>query len=115
MSESPFLPLRTEDDWTAALARSTQEPVLIFKHSSACPTSARADGEMSDLAASGDLPVYKLVVQESRSLSNAIAATLEVDHQTPQSILLADEAVVFDASHHRVKADAIRDAVREQA
>lgn len=109
MSTSSFRSLASPDDWTDAVDRSAEGPVLIFKHSNRCPTSARADGEMDTLAASGDVPVYKVVVQDHRALSDTIAETLGVEHQTPQAILLVDGAAAFDVSHRHVKADAIRE------
>lgn len=116
MTEStPFHPLTSPSDWQSALERSSSEPVLIFKHSSACPTSARANGEMEDLTKSGDLPVYRVVVQESREVSDRIADELGIRHETPQAILLRDGAPAFDASHYKVKADAVREALQEAA
>lgn len=112
MSDSPFRPLSTADDWSEARTQSEEKPVLLFKHSSACPVSAKADTEMQTLAEDSSLPIYKLVVQESRDLSDEIAETLEVRHETPQAILLDDQQPAFDASHFDVTADAVKEAVR---
>jgi bacillithiol system protein YtxJ len=112
MSDSPFHSLSSEADWADAQAASEERPVLVFKHSSACPVSAKADGELKSLAEDGSLPVYKLVVQESRALSDEIAESLGVRHETPQAIVLDDGAPVFDASHFDVTAEAVREAVR---
>lgn len=112
---TPFHPLASSTDWQTALERSSSEPVLIFKHSSACPTSARANEEMETLTESGDLPIYRVVVQESREVSDRIADELGIRHESPQAILLVDGAPAFDASHHRVKADTVREALEESA
>jgi len=111
MSDSPFRSLASDADWAAAQSNSEEQPVLIFKHSSACPVSAKADEELTPLAEADALPVYKLVVQESRALSDEIAEALDVRHETPQAIVLDDQRPVFDASHFDVTADAVRDAV----
>jgi len=110
MSDTPFRSLDAVDDWTAARDASSSTPVVIFKHSSMCPTSARANGEMKSLAA-GDIPVYRVVVQEARDVSDAIADELSIRHETPQVIVLSEGSPVFDTSHHRVKADAVREAI----
>ncbi|MFB6249550.1 MAG: bacillithiol system redox-active protein YtxJ [Salinibacter sp.] len=107
----PFHPLTSESAWNDARTASEDAPVLIFKHSNACPVSAQAQDEMTELSADTDLPVYRIVVQESRSVSDAIEADLDVRHETPQAILLRDRRPVFDASHFDVTADAIRDAL----
>jgi bacillithiol system protein YtxJ len=112
MSDSPFRSLSSEADWADARAASEEQPVLVFKHSSACPVSAKADEELKSLAEDGSLPVYKLVVQESRALSDEIADHLGVRHETPQAIVLDDQTPVFDASHFDVTAEAVREAVR---
>lgn len=109
MSDNPFLPLDALDDWEAAREASASEPVVIFKHSSMCPTSARANDEMQDLA-EGDTAVYRVVVQQARDVSDAIEEALGVRHETPQVIVLSNGSPTFDASHHRVKADAVREA-----
>jgi bacillithiol system protein YtxJ len=112
MSDAPFRSLASEADWADAQSRSEEQPVLVFKHSSACPVSGSADQEMRQLAEDTDLPVYKLVVQQSRALSDEIADTLGVRHETPQAILLDGQEPVFDTSHFDVTAETLRDALR---
>ncbi len=110
MSDTPsFRPLLTTDDWAEARDRSSEGPVLIFKHSNACPSSARANREMRSLVEDGDLPVYRVVVQKSRAVSDAIADETGIRHETPQVLLLEGGSAVFDASHYRVKAQRIRE------
>lgn len=110
MTDSPFHPLEQMSDWTEAQDASKSNPVVLFKHSSACPTSARANDEMSELA-SDDVAVYRVVVQDARDVSDRIADELDVRHETPQAIVLSNGTPVFDASHFRVKADALREAL----
>jgi bacillithiol system protein YtxJ len=110
MSETSFRSLDTVQDWTAARKASSSHPVVIFKHSSMCPTSARANGEMQTVA-EADVPVYRVVVQEARDVSDTIAEDLDIRHETPQVIVLSKGTTVFDTSHHRVRADAVRDAL----
>jgi bacillithiol system protein YtxJ len=103
--------LTSDSEWDDARTASEEALVLIFKHSNACPVSAQADGEMAQFAEEADLPVYKVVVQEHRSVSNTVEADLDVRHETPQVILLQDRRPVFDTSHFEVTADTIRDAL----
>lgn len=112
MADTPFHPLASETDWSEALSRSEDRPVLVFKHSAACPVSSRADTEMQALTEEVDLPVYRLVVQESRPLSDEIADVLNVSHETPQAILLDDGEPVFNTSHFNVTVDSVRKALR---
>jgi bacillithiol system protein YtxJ len=113
MSDSPFQPLTSSSDWTSALEQSQDTPVLVFKHSSACPVSGKADGEMAELAEEAEVPVYKVVVQQNRSVSDDIEADLDVRHETPQAILLHEETPVFDTSHFNVTAESLRRELRQ--
>lgn len=112
MSDAPFHPLTSDADWNEALANSEETPVLIFKHSSACPVSSQANTEMTELAQKADVPVYKVVVQNHRGVSDAIADELDLRHETPQAILLHEKRPVFDTSHFNVTADRLREEIR---
>jgi bacillithiol system protein YtxJ len=112
MSDSPFRPLTSDKDWQDALDESERSAVLVFKHSSSCPVSGKAHGEMTELAEEEDVPVYAVVVQENRSVSDQIEEELDVRHETPQAILLDDHSPVFDTSHFNVTADTLREELR---
>lgn len=103
-----FRPLHSESDWQTALEHSEDTPVLIYKHSSACPVSGQAHDEVQELITDDTLPVYKVVVQEHREISNQIEDDLGIRHETPQAILLHNRNPVFDTSHFDVSAATIR-------
>lgn len=104
--------LTSISEWKDARDQSNETPVLIYKHSSACPVSTKAQKEVEELAETDDLSVYEVVVQTHRAVSDAIEADLELRHETPQAILLRDGEVVFDASHFDVTADTIRNELQ---
>jgi bacillithiol system protein YtxJ len=61
-------------------------------------------------------PQYAMVtVQTHRAVSNAVAQRLGVRHETPQALLIRDGRVVWSASHFRVTAAAVEDAIRNQS
>jgi len=111
-SDRLFLPLTSDSDWTEALTQSNETPVLIFKHSSACPVSAQAQAEMTELAEDEDVPIFRVVVQENRAVSDRIESDLDVRHETPQAIVLHEKTPVFDTSHFNVTADTLREELR---
>lgn len=115
MSDSPFRPLANEAHWADARSHSEDRPVLLFKHSAACPVSGKADQELRRLAEEEPLSIYKLVVQESRTLSDEIAETLGIRHETPQVILLDDREPAFNTSHFDVTAETLREALPSTA
>jgi bacillithiol system protein YtxJ len=101
--------LTSDADWQDALTQSERTKVLVFKHSSSCPVSGQAHAEMTELAEEEDVLVYKVVVQDNRSVSNEIEDDLDVRHETPQAILLRDRTPVFDTSHFNVTVDTLRE------
>lgn len=96
------------------LADSDTRPVLLFKHSYTCGTSAEALDEL--VAHLNDHPAdarYAMVtVQTHPALSNAVARKLGVRHETPQALLIRDGRVVWSASHFRVTARAVEEAIK---
>ena len=56
--------------------------------------------------------VNLLEVQTARELSNEVAATTGVEHETPQVILLRNGKAVWNTSHYGVKAGAVSEALR---
>ena len=111
MKHEHYQSIATTGEYDAASARSRREAVLIYKHSALCELSALAKEEMLHLTQPGDPPVFEVVVQTARPLSNMIERTLGIRHESPQAILLKDAAPVFDTSHHGVTALAVRKAV----
>ncbi len=94
-----------------ASEHSMEEPVVLFKHSTMCGISRRARREIEELTEDHDPPVYEVVIQEARPLSNKVASWLGIKHQSPQVIILHQRQPVFDASHGRVTANAVREAI----
>ena len=109
--------LTSQQDWDACLAQSEDAPVFVFKHSTTCPISAGAYKRVQDFTKEhDDIPEFVLVkVIESRPVSNAIAESLGVRHQSPQLILVKDGKSVWSASHHGIHGDAIEKALTDLA
>jgi bacillithiol system protein YtxJ len=105
--------LRTLEDLDLALEESNQKAVLLFKHSLTCPISARAFNEFKSYLKEADTRAsYKLItVQNARNVSNEAAARLNVEHQSPQAILVLHGRKVWDASHFAITATALEQAI----
>ena len=88
--------------------RSNQRPVVIFKHSLTCPISASAFERMKGY--DGDVDLVE--IQGARALSDEIAHRLGVSHESPQIIIVRNGQVLWDASHFKITADAVAEAVR---
>ena len=106
------------DELDRLLAASDERPLLLFKHSYTCGTSAEALDELvSHLngTPAADVDYAMVTVQTHRDVSNAVAKKLGVRHETPQALLIRDGRVVWSASHFRVTADAVVDAIKAQS
>ena len=107
-------PLVHVEELEAALAESSDRPVLLFKHSRTCGISCAALDELRAHAESAPVPAtYKLItVQSHRQVSNEAAARLGVRHETPQAILLRNGRPVWSASHFRITKDQLDDVLQ---
>lgn len=72
----------------------------MYKHSTTCPTSATTGHEVRALKT--DLPIYWINVREQRELSNWVAATYNVPHESPQLILIRGGKLEKTWSHYEV-------------
>jgi len=91
--------------------RSKERPMVIFKHSLTCPVSAAAYEQMEQF--DGDVALVE--VQRARALSTEIESRLGVAHESPQVIVLSKGQVAWNASHFKITAEAVADAVRNAA
>jgi bacillithiol system protein YtxJ len=107
-------PVTSIDELNAALERSNQEPVFIFKHSTSCPVSAAAHQRVRNyLEQAGETAarIYLVKVIEARPVSNEIAQRLGITHQSPQLILVRDGKGVWNRSHGAIDAASITAAL----
>lgn len=100
------------DEWKQLLAESENMPVLLMKHSTRCPISAEAHEEFMKHTQVEALPgvrYARVLVVEHRPVSNAVAEDTGVKHESPQVLLLKDGKVVWNISHWRITAAALRE------
>jgi bacillithiol system protein YtxJ len=101
-----FLKLTDKETLDRLLVESKDHPVVLFKHSNSCGISAAAYRELERLDG-----VNLLEIQSARELSKEIEEITGVEHESPQVIILKDGKAVWNASHYKVKAAAVADAV----
>lgn len=82
---------------------SAVEPIVLFKHSNSCGTSAYVHETMATVP--GD--VHIVTVQERRDVSNAIADRTGIRHHTPQVFVIKNGEVAYSASHYSISPDEI--------
>ena len=81
---------------------SFHEPVLFFKHSTRCSISVMALNRFEREWDDFDFKAYLLDLLNYRDVSNAIADVFEVEHQSPQVLLIIKGICVFHQSHNAI-------------
>jgi len=96
-----------------ALANDIQ-PGLIFKHSTRCSISmmAKRRFEMDASLLPSSLKLYFLDLLKHRDLSAAIAEKFQVQHESPQILLIADGQCILEASHSDIAAAEVAEVVQ---
>lgn len=108
--------LLTDANFEAALDASADHPVLIFKHSTECKVSGSAYRRIAQWLKdnpSKTPPIYLVKVIERKPVSENIEAIVEVEHESPQLILLDGGKSVWDTSHEAIDAKAIEKALAQ--
>lgn len=97
------------------LEESKTHPVLLFKHSNACPISSRAYHQFQNYLESADPNVtYHLItVQTDRPVSNEIESRLGLLHESPQAILIRDGREIWNASHSSITVSSLQNAIQK--
>jgi bacillithiol system protein YtxJ len=127
-------------EFQTLLAASEAAPLLLYKHSSTCPISARAFREVENFLnedalahmhpqasakasaktqkktpkpATAPLLVAMVVVQDARNVSNAIAEHTGIRHESPQAIFFHHSTAVWNDSHNGITALRLQQALAE--
>lgn len=102
--------LETAAQLDSIIEESLSQPVAIFKHSTRCGVSGTVMRQLEREWSFNDNEVkaYYLDLLGYRSISNEIAEKLDVDHQSPQLIVVLNKEVVYHASHADISVSAIQ-------
>ncbi|MDW7690519.1 bacillithiol system redox-active protein YtxJ [Flammeovirgaceae bacterium SG7u.111] len=90
---------------------SANKKVLIFKHSTRCSVSAMAYDRLkrswNEKEMEGVTPYYLDLIR-FREISNKIVEEFDVEHQSPQVLLIEDGKCVFHDSHFGINYQEIK-------
>lgn len=102
--------IETEEQFNAF--KSENKRFFLLKHSLTCPISGEAKSEFELFSKDAVIPLGMLYIQEARQLSNQIAETYQVKHESPQALLFEDEIVKWHASHWNVTKTNLNKAIK---
>lgn len=93
-----------------------QDTAILFKHSTRCPISAAARGEMERfLELHPDAPVYTVDVNDSTEASAYLAQKTGIEHQSPQVIVTRGGTPEWHASHFDIRANEVEQRMNGSA
>jgi len=109
--------LRNEADISEIVAKSFQQPVLIYKHSTRCSLSSvtQARLERNWQSESLDIECYFLDLIAFRGLSNLVADKFQVPHQSPQILVISQGVSFFDCSHMSISHGVLKEVLQQLA
>jgi bacillithiol system protein YtxJ len=89
----------------------SHQDFAVFKHSTRCSVSSMAKSRLERSWSFSDeaLPVYYLDVIQHRDVSNFIADSTGIRHESPQLIVWKEGKVVYSASHIAISVEEFAD------
>ena len=108
-----WIKLNSEKQLDEIVEKSSEKPVMIFKHSTSCSISAMALDrlERSWNEQEVEMDCYYLDLIANREVLNAVADKFAVAHESPQVLIIKEGISVFDTSHMGIRYQSIKGAV----
>ena len=94
-----WIALTEEAQLDSIRERSETRPQVIFKHSTRCSISSGAKRRLERVATPPEIDFYYLDLIAYRAVSQKIAESFLVPHESPQVLLIMDGECVYDESH----------------
>lgn len=108
----PWVNITEQQDIEDLKKRSFEKPVVIFKYSTRCGISRITLRKFeNDLPENLDVDFYFMDLVKYRSLSNEIAESFKVRHESPQLIVLKEAIVQHHSSHQDINAKQLPDYI----
>jgi bacillithiol system protein YtxJ len=108
--------LEHPDQLNQIIIESADTAILIFKHSTRCNISRatldRLERNWKD-AEVPDVKPYFLDLLSYRSISNSVADQFQVEHQSPQVLIIRNGKSVYDNSHYGIDFSEIREKAKD--
>ncbi|KYP16118.1 bacillithiol system redox-active protein YtxJ [Flavihumibacter sp. CACIAM 22H1] len=90
---------------------SFTRPQVIFKHSTRCAISSMAKNRLDKAILPEGVEFHYLDLIQYRSISNEIAKSFGVDHESPQVLLIKEGTCIFDTSHSGISMTVLEEAL----
>jgi bacillithiol system protein YtxJ len=88
--------------------------LLLFKHSTTCPISAKAHEEFQAFMNDSNTSAAIVHVIEDRPVSNHITEEFGIKHESPQIFLIEDGEIKWNTSHWKITQNSIKEALTNE-
>ncbi len=102
-----WINLSTEQQLTNLKELSDGKSQLIFKHSTRCNISSMAKNRLERSAEPTNVDFYYLDLIAHRQLSYKIAEEFNIEHQSPQVLLIKNKKCIYNESHNGIAMEEI--------
>ena len=102
----------TEEGLEEIKKRSNDMPQVIFKHSTRCSISTMAKSRLERSEVPDGIEFNYLDLIAHRNVSSKIAEVFDVEHASPQVLIIKDGVCVYDESHNAISMDEIVEAAQ---
>jgi bacillithiol system protein YtxJ len=90
--------------------RSLEKTQVIFKHSTRCSISSMAKSRLERASEPANIDFNYLDLIAHRNISAQIADDFEVEHASPQVLIIKNAVCIYDESHSAISMDEIVEA-----
>ena len=102
-----WIPIIAAEQLEEIRIHSVQTPQLIFKHSTRCVISVMIKNRLERSEIPSGVDFYYLDLLQYRPISNLIADSFSVHHQSPQILLIQNGECVYEESQNAITMDEI--------
>lgn len=99
--------LEQESTLEDIIKRSSERPQVIFKHSIRCSISSVAKSRLDKSVKPEGADFYYLDLINHRNISNKVAETFQVAHESPQVLVIRNGKCIYHESHMGITMDEI--------
>lgn len=97
-----WLPLNSIDQFKIAVSESDNTVFAVFKHSTRCSISSMVKNRLERSWNLNDFPIFYLDLLNHRDISNYIADTYGVQHESPQLLIFKNKQCTWHKSHTEI-------------
>jgi bacillithiol system protein YtxJ len=111
-SKINWIPFNNLNQLDEIKEHSKSKPMIIFKHSTRCSVSRMVLKQFeNEFDQHEKFDLYYLDLLEYRPISLEIATRFEVEHQSPQLLVIKNESAVYHANHEAIEAEKLKEFV----